>query len=524
MSFLQFVSMRLFSFSVNTLMPLDALCVKRFCVFRSSYHRAKTTFAFSLSLLYYSYMDKLTFREKCGYGSAAIGDAVGYMFVTTFIMFFLTTVAGIQPAIAGTLTVLGAIWDALVNPIIGYISDHTKTKWGRRRPFMLWFCIPLFAFMILLYTSVEMNYTLKVIYYGFMVLGFWTSFTGFFVPFYALGAEYTRDYDERTTLRSYASFFNMIGTLFSMALPTMMVEFFGNMGMTVERAWQVTAVFLAVVTVGSILITVAAARDKDICDAKADNSDAKADEPAEDNDKVGIVDMFREYMQVLSLKPMRLLLLVSLFYLIAYAIIMSDLVYLLTYNLGFSGNGVSMVMLVRSLIIIIFIPVIAKICTSTDKRQTQLIVIAFGGVGLTAMRFLPIDNILVLGVFIFIAAMTTQTYWQIMPAIFYDVCEYDEYTTGNRREGAIVSVQGLVEAVASGLGAQILGIILQFAGFDGTADVQSDLALQWIYNCTTWVPVIFLVIAGVALVKFPITKAYYSEMIRKLDERKKKND
>ena len=460
-------------------------------------------------------MEKLTFKEKCGYSSAAIGDAVGYMFVTTFIMFFLTTVAGLQPAIAGTLTVMGSIWDALFNPIIGYISDHTSSKWGRRRPFMFWFCIPLFIFMILLFTHVEMNYTLKVIYYGFMVLAFWTSFTGFFVPFYALGAEYTRDYDERTTLRSYASFFNMIGTLFSMALPTMMVEFFGKHGMTVERAWQITALFLAVITVASILITVRAARDKDICDAKSDREALGTD--------VNIMDMFKEYLQVLSLKPMRLLLLVSMFYLIAYAIIMSDFVYLLTYNLGFNGNGVSVAMLVRSVLIIIFIPVIAKICTSTDKRLTQIIIIVFGGVGLVAMRFLPIDNMLVLGIFIFIAAITTQTYWQVMPAIFYDVCEYDEYTTGKRREGAIVSVQGLVEAVAAGLGAQILGIILQFAGFDGSSAVQSELALQWIYNCTTWVPVVFLTVAGIALVKFPITKLYYSQMIQKLDERKRKN-
>ncbi len=487
---------------------------------------APVSFAFFKAILYYGRMEKLTFKEKCGYSSAAVGDAVAYMFVTTFIMFFLTTVAGLQPAIAGSLTVIGSIWDALCNPIIGYISDHTRSKWGRRRPFMLWFCIPLFAFMILLYTSVEVSYTLKVIYYGFMVLGFWTSFTGFFVPFYALGAEYTRDYNERTTLRSYASFFNMIGTLFSMAMPTMMVEFFDSMGMTVQRAWQVTAVFLGVITVLSIIITVFASKDKDTCGdfAKAGCEDEEAD--VEDSKpEVGISEMFREYLQVLSLRPMRLLLIVSMFYLIAYAIIMSDFIYLLTYNLGFSGKGVSTTMLARSFLIVIFIPVIAKICTITDKRQTQILIIILGGVGLIVMRFLPIDNMLVLGVFLFIAAMTTQTYWQIMPAIFYDVCEYDEYHTGNRREGAIVSVQGLVEALSAGIGAQILGIILQLAGFNGAVDVQDALALEWIYNCTTWVPAIFLAVAGIALFKFPITKSYYSEMIQKLDERKKrKND
>ena len=59
-----------------------------------------------------------------GYSSAAIGDAVAYTFINTYLMFFLTTVAGIRPAMAGTLTIIGAVWNALINPVMGYISDQ----------------------------------------------------------------------------------------------------------------------------------------------------------------------------------------------------------------------------------------------------------------------------------------------------------------------------------------------------------------------------------------------------------------
>ena len=107
-----------------------------------------------------------------------------------------------------------------------------------------------------------------------------------------------------------------------------------------------------------------------------------------------------------------------------------------------------------------------------------------------------------------------------MPAIFYDVCEYDEYVTGNRREGAILSVQGLVEAVASGIGTQIVGLILQFSGFDGSAAEQSQTALGCIFDCTTWIPAIVLLFAGIALYKYPITKEKYNEIVRKLEDRK----
>lgn len=456
---------------------------------------------------------KLTFKDKCCYSSAGIGDAIGYMFITTFIMFFLTTIAGIEPALAGTLTAIGTIWDAVVNPIIGYLSDHCRSKWGRRRPYMFCFCIPLFASMVLLYTAVDMSYTLRVIYYGLMLLAFWTSFTGFFVPFYALGAEYTQNYEERATLRSYASFFNMIGTLFSMAMPTMIVKLLVDSGITTQRAWQLTAIFLAIITVASILITVVASKDKDVCESvKTDETEEKA--------KFSIKTMLSEYIEVLKLGPMKYLLLTSLFYLIAYAMIMSDCVYLFTYNLGFDGNGVSLAMVVRSLIIIAFIPLINKLVKFSDKRKAQLIILALVMLGLLIVRFADINNMIVLAAFIFITAITTQTYWQIMPAIFYDVCEYDEYVTGNRREGAILSVQGLVEAVASGIGTQIVGLILQFSGFDGSAAEQSQTALGCIFDCTTWIPAIVLLFAGIALYKYPITKEKYNEIVRKLEDRK----
>ncbi|MDO4175949.1 MAG: glycoside-pentoside-hexuronide (GPH):cation symporter [Bacillota bacterium] len=458
--------------------------------------------------------DKLTFRAKLGYSSASIGDAVAYMLVTTFIMFFLTTVAGLQPAVAGTLTAIGTVWDAVFNPIIGYLSDHARTRWGRRRPFMIGACLPLIATMVLLFSSFNVSYGVKVLYYGIMIVAFWTGFTGFFVPYYALGAEYTKDYEERTTLRAYASFLNMIGTLFSMVLPTLMVEVFENHGLSTPRAWQFTAFILGAISVISIIITGFAAKEIDVCEPE-DGDD--------EEEKVNVIGMFREYLQVLSLGPMRILLCVSLFYLLAYAILMSDFVYVLTYNLGFDGTGVSMGMLLRSVIIIAFIPPILKLCEKTDKRLAMMYIIAGGIVGLLILRFLPFGSMPVTVLFILVTAITTQTYWQIIPAIFYDVCEYDEYKTGNRREGAILAVQGLVEAIASGLGTQILGIILQFAGFNGSATVQSQETLDWILNCTTWIPVIFLIAAGVAVYKFPITKQVYEDIVRELSERKKTN-
>lgn len=124
----------------------------------------------------------------------------------------------------------------------------------------------------------------------------------------------------------------MIGTLFSMAMPTMLVDFFEKQGMTTDRSWTIMAAMLGIITSVSIIITVIASKDKD-------HTKVFKSENAKPKEKLSIIEMFREYLQVLALKPMKWLLIVALFFLIAYAILLSDLVYLLTYNAGLSGMG-----------------------------------------------------------------------------------------------------------------------------------------------------------------------------------------
>ncbi|MDY4959868.1 MAG: MFS transporter, partial [Lentihominibacter sp.] len=122
--------------------------------------------------------------------------------------------------------------------------------------------------------------------------------------------------------------------------------------------------------------------------------------------------------------------------------------------------------------------------------------------------------------FIVLIGTATVTYWQVMPAMIYDVCEYDQLETGMQRQGTIVSIQGLVEAISSGIGAQILGLILQFAGFNSDAAAQSAHTMEWIENCTTFIPAIFLFLSCVALWKYPITKKVYEDICRKLEDSK----
>lgn len=454
-------------------------------------------------------MKKLTFNEKIGYALAALGDAAAYSFINAFLLFFLTTTAGVQPAAAGAITIAGAVWNTIANPVIGYLSDNARTKWGRRRPFMLFMTLPLAASVFLLFTAVDLLPVIRPLYYGAVLIIFWTAYTGFFVPYLALGAEYTQDYNERTELRSYASVFNMLGNLTGLVLPSVFVQFLCDRGLSNAGAWSATGAAVGVFAAASILLTARAAKEKDRGEER----------PEGEKMDIRLKSIFGEYLQVLKLKPVKYLLLTSLFALICNTVFAADLVYYFTYNHGLSAAQISGMFLYRTGVCIVLILIVKKVSAITDKRISLLMVFAIGAVSVIIAKITGVEGMVQLHIFVFFVAVSTSIYWQLMPAIIYDVCEYDELETGKKRQGAIVSLQGLVEALAAGIGSQLLGIILQMGGFNGEAEEQTASALQWVENSVTIIPAAFLILAFIALYKYPITKKRFEEIRRKLEEK-----
>ncbi len=466
-------------------------------------------------------MEKTTFKEKLGYGIASLGDSVGYSFAGTFLLFFLTTIAGISPGVAGTIIAIGAVWNAVFNPLIGYFADKVCTRFGRRRPLIFVFTIPLMLTMFLLFTDIQMPMSIKPIYYGLLLMLYWTSYTGFVVPYLALGVDYTSDYDDRTILRLFGSFFNMIGAMFAMVMPTLIVEFLEGFGLTSSQAWSMTGLMLGMITLVTNMATVVASKKKDVCSEEElmQKAEARAKRTAEakkekaSGRKGALFAIIKEYITVAKLKPMRPLIIASLSALIGGTMITADMVYYLTFNLGMSAMGISGFMLAKTLLGIVYIPIMAKMIAATDRRDTLMISYIVGSVGLCLSKFIDLPAMADLAVYLLFASICTSIYWQVMPGVFYDVCEYDRIKNGRNRSATIVSFQGLVEALAAGIGGQLLGIILEMAGFAGENAQQSSAAQLWIENSTTVLPVVFFVITIVALHKYPLDKKTYNELL-----------
>ncbi len=427
-------------------------------------------------------------------------------------MFFLTTVAGLEPAAAGTVSAVGAVWNALCNPIAGYISDRVRTRFGRRRPMMVLFSIPMGISMLLLFTAVDFPEPLRPVYYGTMLVLFWTCFTGFFIPYSALGVQYTSDYEERTVLRFFASFFNMIGVMIAMVMPTAFVSMLREAGLTIQEAWSATGGTLGVIAMVTIIITAAVSAKQDPPCALS-----REERKASHKERFSIAAIFKEYISIARMKPVKYLVAASMSSLICYTMIMSDMIYYLTYNQGLTSSEASVCLVVRAAMAIGFIPIVGKAVSATDKRETLIGAYAVGIAGMAALKAAGAEGVVVVVIYMILTVICCNIYWQIVPSIFYDICEYDKAENGRDRQGAILSFQGLVEAAAAGGGSWLLGVILQIGGFDGEAEIQSAEALGWIENATTWVPVIFLVLAAFAFYRYPITRKNYEELRERND-------
>ncbi len=452
---------------------------------------------------------KLTFQNKIAYSSAAIGDAATYCLVGTYLMFFLTTVVHISPAAAGTIIAAGSVWDVIWSLVTGFQSDNSRSKMGRRRPFLLKGAVLLTVSCSLLFYTVHAGLLIKTLYYGLMVLVFWTGFSTFYVPYLALGAEFTDDYNERTYLRSYAYGFNILGTLLGIVLPSFIVDFLFNSGMSREGAWHMTGTSIGLVSAISIWITVVLAKDKD-------RNRPGGSEKKERLDMKYFSSMVRGYAEVLKLRPYQYLLSASILYLIANTVYTADRLYYYTYNLGFSPAFVTGVLLFASFIGILFMPVILTLTRWLDKRSLLLLMMLTSSVLVASAKFVGISTIGGMLVFTFVYGIGSSAYWQLLPAMLYDICEYDELKTGKRREGSIVSLQSVAEALSQAAAMQMLGIILQLAGFNGEALVQTTLALEWIENSLMIIPPVFMVLTVIMVFRYPISKKRFEEIRKQL--------
>ena len=431
-------------------------------------------------------MNRLTLRTKLGFG---IGDLGGNLFFTImgfYLLYFFTDVVGMLPALAGTALMIGKVWDAITDPITGYYSDRTKTRWGRRRPYMFVGAIASFFSMIMIFTPVSLSSQMKLfIYFTFVYCLLNTAYTLVNIPYAALLPELTQNYHERTILTGWRMSFAVIGTFFGAALVMPIVEAVG---------WPLMGTFMGAVMLFSAMATIWAIK-----------------EPKEP--EVSLTDGFiRTFGEILKEKTFLTALLPWTFFITGTSMVQGALVYYFTYLFG--NEGLFQIALVALLFFsLACIPLWVKISNKIGKKKSYMIGMTLMSVGVMAFSLLgpvlgPTFGVILMA----FCGIGLSTHYVMPHAILPDIVEWDAHTKGKgRREGVYSSLWTFTSKLGQALALALNGWILALVGYSST-NITSLSRTGIILLCGP-LPLLWYLVGLWVIKSYPIDRAFYEAMI-----------
>lgn len=440
---------------------------------------------------------KLGRGEILSYSLPALGTSMILVSVALYLPNFYTDELGVSAGLLSWVFLLGRVWDAVTDPLMGYASDRTHSRWGRRRPYFLLSALPLWAAFYLIWApSSSLSPTGTFLHLLICYLALYTFWTVFSIPYLSLGMELTSDYHERTRVFGVRQAFYVAGTALGMLAP----GFFAS-GMGGKQAGYslMGAIFggLMVVLIGIAFLRI---RERTT--------------PSE----LHGFPFFEGLRVTFRNRAFRVLLFVYLFSVVGGSFIAPLSLFMAKYVIQAEWvmKYVMLAYLVGSLG---SIPVWLRLSRLYGKKRTWTWALLLATAGYAASYSYHEGTWIrwiVLAVVVGAGNGCTMT---LGPAVSADVIDSDELETGRRREGAFVGVWSFVDKAAVGL-AVFLGLQgLDAIGYEPNVEQNADVigGMKFLY-CL--LPAIFHLAALLILQRFPITPEVYAGIRARLDARK----
>lgn len=435
----------------------------------------------------------ISFKLKIGYSVANLGNSVIYSTLMVYSLFFLTDIVQLNPAAAGNVILIATTLNAVFMILIGYLSDYSRLKSGRRLPYMFVSILPMFILSVSAFTVVDFPGYAKIIYYILANSLLWFSYSAFQIPHVALGAEIVSEASEKIALRSYSRFFMTAGNFIALVFTIKLVDLFQSYSYDSGTSWQKAIIIVSGLGMVSVLASCIILK-KSITEKQNLSS------------KKRLSSLFYDYFAILKLKPCKHLTAHILFFSVAYLAFNSTIVYFMKYNLSLSSNV--------KIIAFTLLPVIGATLTpflyhAAIRYGSPLTVAAchiISGFGLIFLGISGINNMVMLCLAVAVFTLGSSAYWQLIYAILYDLSKFDTLENYQRREGIIISLSNVLLRIGTALSAQILSLFLQYFGYDGSLAVQSASTVKAIEIAFIYIPAVFFILAAVSLIRYPLSK------------------
>ena len=459
--------------------------------------------------------DRIPLKQKSAY---AVGMLVNNLQAAALpaMVVILNLGLGMDPVLVGLLGAIPRIFDALSDPMLGYISDNTRTRWGRRRPFIFVGALTAGLIFALMWQLPE-GHSQMFYFWTFLTASilFFLAYTVYATPFVAFGYEMTPDYHERTRLHAFA---NTVGQLAWLGVPWFYALMASELFRDTVHGARVLAIWVGVIVAILGVVPAIFCRERKMPVQQATGSFME-----------NMSSFFKGIGTTFACKPFVKLCAATFLVFNGFQLGMSFSLYVMIYYLFHGDDALAGTLngwfgMLTSIATLCVIPLTGWIATHIGKRRTFLITISLSLVGyaLKWVGYNPATPYWLLFAAPFVA-FGTGSLFTLMGSMISDVCDYDELQTQERREGVFGAIYWWMVKVGMALAGLLTGVLLKVSGFDVALETaQADRTLLLLRVFDVGIPIITSAIALVIIAGYDITEEKAHEIRAELERRRGK--
>jgi len=443
---------------------------------------------------------KINWKEKFFYGLGDLSANILLAAFSFYLLFFMVSVGGLKPALASLVFLVAKIWDAITDIWMGRISDNTKSRFGKRRVYMIFGAFPYGLMFVILWLcpfSIETSQFVKFVYYLLAYCLFNTTYTIVYVPYNSLTANITDDYDQRSSLTTVRIVLANVGLILGAALfglfageNTVFSSLFVDAGSSrfeaIKKSYLLSSVIFGLLAGVTMLI-----------------SGLNVKERYTGSEEKNPYGLFTTLSQFIKMKEFRFTTAYYLTSMLGFDILLALFMFYIQDSLGYAPDGIlSMIFVAIPLLVAMVSSVVwDKLSAKYEKHRVYMYSVLLTSIGLIVALFVPsfkgemyqsasasmgellsscTSMILMLAVFVVGCGMSGI---QILPyASIPDIVELDEYTYGIRREGAYYGVQSFIYKLSNGVALALVSLLLQLFQYKETPFLD-DATGEVVYSC-----------------------------------------
>jgi len=442
----------------------------------------------------------LTFQEKLGYGlgdtaSHFVWDMVGF-----WLLFFYTDVYKIPAATAGTILMVARFWDMGIDPVIGVISDRTRTRWGKFRPYILFGALPYAILAVLTFTTPDFGVTGKIIYAGATYVLLMTAYAAINLPYSSLAAVMTSDTYERAGLNTYRFICAFGGQFVVTGCALTLAKFFG--GGDKARGFQYTLVLFGFLSLVFFFITFKTSKER-VQPLKSLEGSIKED----------IKGLFKN-------RPWIILAIVGIVSFVMFAMQNAAIAYYFKYYIG-KEDSVQLFNVIGTIALIVALPFSKPLAKRFGNKNVFIGSSLISGVFFILLYLPGEKDIITIYALNILAKMAYAPAVPLLWTMIADSADYSEWKSGRRATGLYFSAATFAQKAGWGIGGGIAGWLLTASNYVANA-IQTQTALTGIKLLVSVIPGILYMSCALFMFFYNIDSQTTDQMKMDLEARRAK--